>query len=195
FVVAATNCSTNGSYMLRSTITLLRAQQSWPVLAKTLMGEVPAARRQSASAKTMLGDLPPSSSEMRFRPRDASSMMRRPISVEPVKEIFRINGCVTSASPMAEPLPGNTWSTPGGSPAAWASSPSLSAVSGESDAGLSTTQLPAASAGAAFQQAIGNGKFHGTIAATTPIGWRKVKSKPPRPTGMVLPQNLVTAPA
>ena len=29
--------------------------------------------------------------------------------------------------------------------------------------------MPAASAGATFQQAIGKGKFHGTIAATTPI--------------------------
>src|SRR2546425_10342883 len=96
---------------------------------------------------------------------------------------------------MAEPQPGSTWSTPGGSPAAWASSPSFIAVSGERDAGLSTTQLPVGSAGAAFQHAIGNGKFHGTMAATTPIGWRNVKSNPPRPTGIVWPQDLVTAPA
>src|SRR5438093_7211724 len=53
-------------------------------------------------------------------------------------------------------------------------------VSGDWLAGLSTTVLPAASAGAAFQQAMGNGKFHGTMAATTPIGWRSVKSSPPR---------------
>ena len=143
----------------------------------------------------MLGDLPPSSSEMRLRSRDASSMMRRPISVEPVNEIFRTSGWVTSASPMAEPLPGSTWRTPGGSPAACASSPKARAVSGESEAGFSTTQLPAASAGAAFQHAIGNGKFQGTMQATTPIGSRKVKSKPPRDTGIVWPQNLVIAPA
>ena len=42
-----------------------------------------------------------------------------------------------------------------------ASSPSASAVSGESEAGFSTTQLPAARAGAAFQQAIGKGKVPG----------------------------------
>ena len=94
--------------MLRSTNMRLRAQQSCPVLAKTLMGDVSAARCQSASAKTMFGDLPPSSSEIRFRSRDASSMMRFPISVEPVKEILRTSGWVTSASPMAEPDPGNT---------------------------------------------------------------------------------------
>ena len=69
----------------------------------TLIGEVSAARSQSASAKTMFGDLPPSSREIRFISRDANSMIRRPISVEPVKEIFRISGCVTSASPMADP--------------------------------------------------------------------------------------------
>ena len=61
------------------------------------------------------------------------------------------------------------------------------AVSGESEAGLSTTELPAARAGATFQQAIGKGKFQGTIAATTPRGWRRVKSNPPRATGMVWP--------
>jgi hypothetical protein len=62
-------------------------------------------------------------------------------------------------------------------------------------AGLSTTQFPAASAGATFQQAIGKGKFHGTIQAATPIGCRKVKSNPPRDTGIVWPQNFVIAPA
>ena len=68
-----------------------------------------------------------------------------------------------------------------------ASSPSSSAESGESDAGLSTTVFPAARAGATFQQAIGKGKFQGTIAATTPIDWRSVKSNPPRAIGMVWP--------
>ncbi len=37
-------------------------------------------------------------------------------------------------------------------------------------AGLSTTQLPAASAGASFQAAISSGKFHGMICPTTPSG-------------------------
>src|SRR5262249_40064544 len=101
-------------------------------------------------------------------------MIREPTAVEPVKEILRISGCVTRASPMAEPGPESTCSTPAGNPALWASWPSCSAVSGDSDAGLRTTQFPAANAGAAFQQAIGNGKLHGTIAAMTPIGCRNV---------------------
>ena len=44
-----------------------------------------------------------------------------------------------------------------------------------SDAGLRTTELPAASAGATFQQAMRNEKFHGVIAATTPTGSFEVK--------------------
>ena len=43
-------------------------------------------------------------------------------------------------------------------------------LSGVSEAGLITTQLPAASAGAIFQAAISSGKFHGMIWPTTPIG-------------------------
>ncbi|MNR58026.1 hypothetical protein D3C85_1789240 [compost metagenome] len=45
--------------------------------------------------------------------------------------------------------------------------------SGVKRAGLSTTQLPAASAGAIFQLAISSGKFHGMICPTTPSGsWK-----------------------
>ncbi|MNH46358.1 hypothetical protein D3C79_1091120 [compost metagenome] len=46
------------------------------------------------------------------------------------------------------------------------------AVSGDFSDGLSTTELPVASAGPSFQQAISSGKFHGTMAATTPTGSR-----------------------
>jgi hypothetical protein len=46
------------------------------------------------------------------------------------------------------------------------------AVSGDFSEGLRITELPEANAGPNFQQAIINGKFHGTIAATTPIGSR-----------------------
>jgi hypothetical protein len=49
-----------------------------------------------------------------------------------------------------------------------------SAVSGVSGEGLSTTVQPAASAGATFHSAMASGKFHGTMAATTPTGSRCV---------------------
>ena len=41
---------------------------------------------------------------------------------------------------------------------------------GVDSAGLSTTQLPAPSAGASFHAAIRMGKFHGMICPTTPSG-------------------------
>ncbi len=43
-------------------------------------------------------------------------------------------------------------------------------VAGVCSAGLRTTQLPAARAGASFHAAISNGKFHGMICPTTPSG-------------------------
>jgi hypothetical protein len=99
-------------------------------------------------------------------------MMCLPTPGEPVNAILSTPGCSINACPAEVPYPGTTFSTPGGSPAASAISPSASAVSGVNSAGLSTTVQPQASAGATFHIAFISGKFHGTIAATTPTGWR-----------------------
>jgi hypothetical protein len=40
---------------------------------------------------------------------------------------------------------------------------------------LQTNVQPAASAGPALRVIIAAGKFHGVIAATTPIGWRSTR--------------------
>ncbi len=61
-------------------------------------------------------------------------------------------------------------STPAGTPASSASLASASAHSGVSSDGLITTVQPAASAGATLRVIMAIGKFHGAIAATTPIG-------------------------
>ena len=66
-------------------------------------------------------------------------------------------------------------------------------MSGVGGAGFSTTEFPAASAGAAFLAAIAIGPFHGTIRAQTPMGSRRVKSRPSALTGMVLPVMWLTA--
>ena len=118
----------------------------------------------------MFALLPPSSSVTRFTWSAQPAMMRLPTSVEPVKHTLRTSGWLTKRWPTMEPLPGSTVKTPAGSPASSASSPSRIAVSGVSSAGLSTTVLPAASAGAKPQPAIGIGKFHGTMIPTTPSG-------------------------
>ena len=75
-------------------------------------------------------------------------MIRLPTAVEPVKrDLAHQRVGRRSARPTTEPLPGMTVNTPSGRPASSASSPSRIAVSGVSSAGLSTTVLPAASAG------------------------------------------------
>jgi hypothetical protein len=61
-------------------------------------------------------------------------------------------------------------STPAGMPARSASSAAASAVSGVSSAGLMTTGQPAASAGATLRVIMASGKFHGVMAAHTPMG-------------------------
>ena len=55
--------------------------------------------------------------------------------------------------------------------------------------------LPAASAGATFHEAISSGKFQGTMSPHTPIGSRRVRSRPGLTTGMVWPKTLLAAPA
>ena len=78
----------------------------------------------------------------------ATSAIRRPTRAEPVNEILRTRSSAQSASPRSPPGPVIVWSASGGRPASSSSSVSFSAVSGVCDAGLSTTALPAASAGA-----------------------------------------------
>ena len=170
-----------------------RAQQSWPALPNTAIGAAAAARSRSASAKITFADLPPSSSVTRLIVCAAPAAIARPTSVEPVNATFATSGCSTSRCPAVRPGPATTLTTPSGSTSA-ASCSKRSAVSGVSSAGLSTTVLPAASAGAIFQAAIVSGKFHGVMSATTPSGSRTVNACPP-PTGIVSPSIRSGAPA
>ena len=97
----------------------------------------------------------------------------RPTAVEPVNDSLRTVGEAHSVLPTAIELAssaGTTLKTPGGKPARCASSASASAESGVCSAGFTTTGQPAASAGATLRVIIAFGKFHGVIAAATPIG-------------------------
>ena len=103
----------------------------------------------------MCGDLPPHSSDTCFMfDLPAYSRKYLPTSVEPVNVTASTSMCSPSAWPAVSPKPGTTLSTPGGTPASSASSPRRSAVSGDCSAGLSTTELPAASAGPTFHAAM-----------------------------------------
>ena len=78
-------------------------------------------------------------------------------------------GFVTNARPNSPPKPFTIFTTPGGNKSPINSNKYKIEI-GVDSAGFSTTQFPAAKAGANFQIAIRIGKFHGIICATTPIG-------------------------
>ncbi|MNZ26189.1 hypothetical protein D3C78_433730 [compost metagenome] len=99
-----------------------------------------------------------------------SAISWRPISVEPVNDSLRTIGLPVSSLPMSPALPVTTLSTPAGIPARVASSTRARAEYGVCEAGLSTMVQPAARAGPALRVIIAAGKFHGVMAAVTPIG-------------------------
>ena len=119
------------------------------------------------SSKTMFAALPPSSSvSATFRPA-SSRWIALPTSVEPVNAILSMPSCWTRCAPVA-PSPVTMLTTPGGSSACRQTSVKSSAVSGVVSAGLSTTVLPQARAGAIFHASMSSGKFHGMICPATP---------------------------
>ncbi len=125
----------------------------------------------SQSSKAMKGALPPSSSDSFLIVGAHCAASTRPTSVEPVKDRWRTVSLSHSSLPMAADLAAvTTFSTPAGKPARCPSSATASALSGVSLAGLTTTVQPAASAGPTLRVIIAIGKFHGVIAAHTPIG-------------------------
>ena len=132
------------------------------------------ARDRSASANTTSGDFPPSSSDTRFRLPAAAWMICRPVGVDPVNATLSTPGCSARAAPALSPKPVTMFTTPSGRPASVSSSPRRSATRLASSAGLSTIVQPVASTGAIFQMALLTGRFHGTIAATTPTGSLRV---------------------
>jgi hypothetical protein len=103
-----------------------------------------AARSTSASAHTIIGSLPPSSSETGVNVRAARSITALPVRVEPVN-ITKSDSSIT-ASPVSR-APVATWSTPAGIPLALIISAVRSAVSGVTSEGFINTALPAISAG------------------------------------------------
>src|SRR5215469_10577064 len=144
----------------------------------------------------MLGDLPPHSSDTRLRfDCPAYCMICLPVAVEPVKAMQSTSMCSASALPAVPPSPGTTFSTPGGMPASTASSATLTALSGDFSDGLSTSELPAASAGPIFQAAMASGKFHGTMAPTTPSGSRVMSASASGPVGATWSYTLSMASA
>ena len=110
-----------------------------------------AASAGSASAKTRIGFLPPSSSVSDLISPVSATVrwIATPVCAEPVNEMRGTSGCATSAAP-ASAAPGRTASSPGGSRSS-VSAANSSVESGDCSLGLMTTALPAISAGPDFR--------------------------------------------
>jgi hypothetical protein len=93
----------------------------------------------------------------------------------------RTCGWASSAS-TASWSPLTTLSTPGGRPACSASSATRSALLGSRSEGLSTKQLPQASAIGHIHSGTMTGKLKGVTPATTPSGWNSLQLSMPGPT-------------
>ena len=87
-----------------------------------------------------------------------------------MKVSLRTTGFAVISPPISRAEPVSTLNSPRGNPARSASTASAIAENGVCEAGFSTIAQPAAKAGPALRVIIAFGKFHGVIAATTPIG-------------------------
>ena len=160
--------------------------QIWPEWKAQALEMAPMAVVRSASSNTRPTPLPPSSKSSRFMSRPATSPIRWPTTVEPVKLTMSTCGEATRASPTSAPAPVTMLTTPGGKPASTTASANRSTARGSWGAGLTTTVLPMARAGPTLPAMLTSGKLYGVMAATTPTGRRSttVPSRPPGASGV-----------
>src|SRR5208337_1849425 len=188
FRTAAVSFSANASYTLSCTRMRLEQTQVWPVLRYLLAIAPCTAASRSASSKTMNGALPPSSMLVFLIVAAHCSSSLAPTAVEPVNDSLRTSGLDVSSGPVSEETPVMMLHTPGGMPARSASTASASAENGVWLAGRITPVQPAAQPGPALRVIIAAGKFHGVIAAKTPIGsFCTMMRRPLAKLGMVSP--------
>ena len=120
--------------------------QIWPLFDMPHCTAMLAARSRSASRSTIIGSLPPSSSETGVSVSAARASTFLPVAVEPVNMIM--SAWSTSAAPVS-PRPVATRKASSVPPTARNASCISSEVSGVTSLGLSTTLLPATRAGSA----------------------------------------------
>ncbi|RPK40330.1 hypothetical protein EES39_25445 [Streptomyces sp. ADI92-24] len=138
----------------------MAAVQSCPALKKPPTIRSSTAFARSASSKTTAGALPPSSRWTRLTSRAALWATWMPARTEPVMEAIAGVGCSTISRPVSR-SPQTTLKIPRGRSSDSRTPPMIPAIravdAGVVSDGLSTTALPAASAGANFQTAIRRG--------------------------------------
>src|SRR5688572_29412603 len=123
-------------------------------------------------------------------------MMRCPVACEPVKLTASTPGKLTKVLPTVDPGPMTRLNTPLGKAVRLMISAIVQAQPGTSSAGLNTTQLPYAKAGAIFHAGIAIGKFQGVISPTTPSGSRDISTPTPgRTEGSDSPPTRSASPA
>src|SRR3984957_9525990 len=150
----------------------LVAVQRCPVVPKAPQSPPSMARSRFASSSTIIGFLPPSSSEQCLKLFAAVVPMIFPTADDPVNETARTAGFSSRGEPASGPYPAMTLMTPFGRPASVRACTRLKVESGVSCAGLITQVLPQTMAGSNFHDEIALGKFQGVIMPQTPIGWR-----------------------
>src|SRR5579864_6740563 len=150
----------------------LVAVQRWPVVPNAPQSAPSMARSRLASSSTIMGFLPPSSSEQCLKVFAAVVPIVRPTAVDPVNETARTSGCSSMGAPDSLPNPLTMFTTPLGTPASVSTRTRLNVDNGVSCAGLITQVLPQTSAGRSFQDGIAMGKFQGVIMEQTPSGCR-----------------------
>ncbi len=150
----------------------LVAVQRCPVVPNAPQSPPSMARSRLASSSTIIGFLPPSSSEQCLKLLAAVVPTILPTAEEPVSEMARTTGCSVSGVPTSEPKPVTMLMTPFGMPASVSACTRLKVESGVSCAGLITQVLPQTTAGSSFHEEMAMGKFQGVIMPQTPIGWR-----------------------
>ena len=150
----------------------------WPACVHTPPTAPGSTSPSSASSRAIQADLPPSSRKVFFSVSAPQAMIRLPTAVDPVNVTMSTRGSVVSTSPTRWSDGVTMFTTPAGmSVSSTISFPSIVPIQGVSGAGLSTTVLPAASAGPSLAMFRYSGKFHGVMAATTPIGSRRMSRR------------------
>ena len=149
--------------------------QIWPELSSLVHAMRLAATSMSASADTITGLLPPSSSVTGVRCGAAPSYTLRPISVPPVNSKWS-NPCAMS-SWLTAPSPSTTAIASLSRYRATSSAINADDAGATSD-GLSTTVFPAAIAPTAGPSVNANGKFHAPMINTVPYGSYSTHPRP-----------------
>ena len=163
----------NASCTSAATIAVPSDVQRCPAVPNPLKRAPSTARSRSASGITTSGFFPPSSRHGVCRCRPASSPIREPTTLDPVKPIFAIRPSSrerSSPANVAAPSVSTMWNASGGTPACRISWANASAIAGVYSAGFHTTVLPHSSAGTMYQEGTATGKFPAVTIADGPDG-------------------------